>query len=118
METIIKSIIPFFGDIWPYVAYALIAAVVSEVFEKKIIPLWNGAKFGIWPRRLQSIFPIIVGALIAPIFNTTVEDIALRCLAFAGAGAVGVFLFDILRAWFNKKGIKINLPGLNDDISN
>lgn len=114
LEAFIGALVPFFEDLWPYFAYALIISIFSEFFEKIVIPLWDGSKYGIWPRRLQSIFPIVLGGLLGVFIPTSLTDAPQRCLAFAGSGAVGVMLFDIIRAWLDKRGIKINLPGIDD----
>lgn len=105
---------------WPFVSYAIVSAVISEIVERLFAKRMGEPVWFMYPRRLQGLLPIIIGGVVGYwLFPDPIPyklGAAGSGLLFALGGTVGVMVFDPLRDWLQKKyGIKLELPGEDEE---
>lgn len=112
---IIKDILEFIPSHWPWFTFCLVMTIVSEVIERILIdkrgnrPVWL-----FWPRRLQALFPIVLGFVFGYFVPFAEKGIITQMgnMAYYGsAGIAALFAYDIIVGLLKKQGIQIKLPG-------
>jgi hypothetical protein len=97
---------------WPFVAVAAILATIGEAMKRRVITkeLAARSRLGWWLRATMPVHPIGAGVLLGllpgmpapPGFDGSTAG---RCLYFAGAGVLSVFLFDLIARYRLLKGL-------------
>jgi TctA family transporter len=119
----IAAIVQHLAYVWPFLAWTIISAVLSEILERIFAKRMGEPVWLMYPRRLQGILPIIIGGVLG--YAAFPDPIPYKIgaagsgLLFAAGGALGVLIFDPLRDWLKAKyGVSFHLPGEDDQDGN
>ncbi len=107
---------------WPFMAWAIIAAVIGQVMKTSIWTRKRAHKKGKvqwlwwWGYKTLPIHPIVAGFLLGLIWlNPETADPGWAWPAasvyFATAGALSVSLYQVVKGLAKKKGVALTLPG-------
>jgi len=103
---------------WPFVVFALIAAVVVQVVKSTIWTKAHADKKGRWQwfywwgRKTLALHPVAAGALIGlipgmPVSLDGAASMAGHACYYAAAGLVSCWAFDVVKALAKKRGIEL-----------
>lgn len=113
----IKSAFDWLLPHHPWIVYCLVMSVVTRVLDRALLQggRANQPIYLVWPRRAESMFPIIVafvvGYWIAPYPEPFIVSRWGSFGYYASAGVVSLFLYDLAVQLLAKRGIKVSLPG-------
>ncbi len=116
METLTTYVLPH----WPFVAVALILAMVVQVFKNTLFTaeFARVSRFSWWGRKTLPLHPAILGALVGLsktiAASPGVDTKASRILYFAFAGVASAWVFAIVQGFLKKEGIVLKLDGTSD----
>lgn len=113
----ISELLVHIQDHAPWIVYLAVMTVVTQVVERALVQ--RGASepiYLVYPRRLQSLLPIILAWPTAYLYGGYPEPwIVSRigaCGYFASAGCVSLFAYDIAKELIRRKlGVTVHLPG-------
>ncbi|KKN75999.1 hypothetical protein LCGC14_0375560 [marine sediment metagenome] len=104
---------------WPFIAWAVIAMVIGQVMVKNIFtkkhaetlrPKW----LWYWARKTLPLHPVLSGIVIGIFWRNpepAVMGIVPAAAYFGVAGALSLWLFEVLRRAAAKRGVVLALPG-------
>lgn len=106
---------------WPFVAFALVAAVVVQVAKATV---WTEARakgkravahLFWWGRKTLPLHPVVLGAAFGlipglPASDGVPDTLAAHALYFAAAGLVSTWVFDALKGLAKQRGVELGPP--------
>lgn len=117
-EFVNNNVIPH----WPFIGVMVVFMIVMQVVKINIFtktahqkhkPVW----FWWWGRKTLALQPIVVGMILGILWRNPEAgvDTLAECMGyFALAGSCSVWTYEILKGVAQKRGINLELPGVDD----
>jgi hypothetical protein len=109
---------------WPFFAVMVIFMVImqvvkSNVFTKKAHETHKPVWLWWWGRKTLALHPLALGALLGLVWRNPEPGIETlpACMAyFSLSGALSIAAYEVIKGLLAKKGININIPGVDETI--
>lgn len=128
MDDILQTINTYILPHWPFIIAVTVFAIISQFVSKSVFTRERayqkrtgpGAKFVEhffwWGRETLSIHMITLGSALGFIWRnpegvTPAWGFVSSAAYFAGAGAISLFAWSVVKGYLKKKGIDLELPG-------
>lgn len=115
-------------DHWPFIAFALMAATVTQVFKGTV---WTAAHakgrgaiagFYWWGRKTLPLHPVLVGAVFGlipglPLSTGMTHTLATAALYYGAAGLASTWAFSIVKSMAKRRDVVLPTTWAEDDWS-